>query len=362
MEEAKYVFISHRNTQHDLGITKRLYEYLSSQKLEAWYDQGYAGHGLRGGDYAAQISKKLHGASAYILIASKDSLRSDEVRDEIGNMRREQQKNGKMLIPLVLDDYYFNMDAGTTEDYFLGSNRNQAVVLDKFDSEEAAFFKITDYLKDVLQSFENNPRDFVFDDTHVVLKKYIGRDSIVTVPGFIREIAEDAFSFNETVKKVKIPPSVQIIGKCAFNGCLNLELVEGMEGVCKCGSSAFENTGLVFCENNNFSLNGVVIGGKVDGDELNLRQGVKVIADKAFYRSNFKTLVFSDGIEVLGRSAFACCMKLTKVVIPKTVRIIEKNAFQDCLKLEEVIFEGVLPEDYEKAFDKKTLDKIFMGD
>ncbi len=349
MEEIKYVFISHRNVQPDQDITTKIYNYLSEHKLAAWYDNG-----LRVGDWADQISKKLHGASAYILIASKDSLVSDEVIDEIGLMRQERQKNVKALIPFIIDDYFFNMEAGSA-DYFIGSNRNQAVILSKFPDEESAFACLADYLKDVLETFENNPDDFLFDETHKILKKYKGHDRIVAVPGFVREISENAFSFNADLEKVKIPSSVKSICKRAFFGCEKLVAVDGMTGIEGCDVTAFDKTGVQIDRDNNFLLNGVVFGGEPAPDgKIAVPYGARVIATRAFPCKNVKSIVFPDGLEHIGARAFVDCFGVEEVVFPASIKTVGLKAFDGCSALKSAVFEGKTPEGAENAFNNNV--------
>ena len=117
--ELKYVFISH--SSKDKALTDRLCAYLGKNKVCYWYD----GH-LKGGNYAEQIGNKLSRASAYILVASEPALRSPEVQLEVEHMK------GKLLVPLVLDDYYFQQDEGKGSiTYTLGNNRIAAVILKK---------------------------------------------------------------------------------------------------------------------------------------------------------------------------------------------------------------------------------------
>lgn len=354
MEEMKYVFISHKNVQPDQDITARIYNYLSEHKLAAWCDNG-----LRVGDWADQISKKLHGASAYILIASKASLASEEVIDEIGLMRQERQKNGKALIPFIIDDYFFNMEAGSA-DYFLGSNRNQAVILSKFPDLESAIACLADYLKDVLEIFENNPDDFIFDETHRTLKKYKGQDSFVAVPGFVREISDNAFSFNPDIGKVKIPPSVKVIGKRAFFGCGKLIAVDGMAGIEGCDITAFDKTGIYTGKENNYLLNGVVFGGEPASDgKLVIPQAARVIATRAFPCKNITSIVFPAGLEHIGARAFVDCFGIKEVVFPASIKTVGLKAFDGCGDLESAVFMGKIPEDAGNAFNSNV--KITEG-
>lgn len=351
MEEMKYAFISHKNIQPDQDITMGMYKYLSDRKLAAWYDIG-----LKVGDWPAQLSKKLRGAAAYILIASKDSLLSNEVLDEIGIMRQESQKHGKPLIPFVIDDYFFNMEPGSAADYFLGSNRNQALILSKFANEEMAFDRLADYLLEVLGNFVNDPADFEIDDARKILKKYKGHDRMVKLPANIREIGANAFAFNCNLEKVEIPSSVKVIGKRAFFGCESLLDVEGMDGIESCDITAFDRTGIYIGKDNDYLLNGVIFGGEITLDgELVMPQSARVIATRAFPCKNISHIIFPDGLEHIGVRAFVDCFGLTEIKFPVGIKSVGLKAFDGCATLERAVFEGEIPENIENAFNNNVI-------
>ena len=361
MGEMKYVFISHSNVKEDAEFTDELYEFLSENRICCWYDKK-----IKAGKWEEQIYVHMLPACAYILVESVNSLKSREVGREmdISNQISNMRKSGKIIIPIALDDYIDKQDiAKGSNGYCLGGNCYQTVYLSNYGGDrKKAFGQVLRYLQEMENGpseLKNNAADFEYNEDGTALVKYIGSDEFVEVPVFVEEIADYAFSGNNFVKNVVVPPSVKKIGKCAFYGCRELLSVEGMAGVRDCGADVFENTKFLFDETNNYSLNGIVFGGEVGGDELRLKEGVKVVADKAFYRGKFKTLVIPDGTEVLGAYSFAACTKLTKAVIPKSVKSIKKNAFKDCLNLNEIIFEGSPPYGYEQAFSKKVTEKKF---
>ena len=76
------------------------------------------------------------------------------------------------------------------------------------------------------------------------LKKYVGKDEVVTIPEGIETISPNAFKNCETMHSVEIPASVKTIGCGAFSNCINLKSVVILDSVKKIGSSAFAN-----CEN-----------------------------------------------------------------------------------------------------------------
>ncbi|MBQ9373034.1 MAG: leucine-rich repeat domain-containing protein [Thermoguttaceae bacterium] len=60
--------------------------------------------------------------------------------------------------------------------------------------------------------------------------------------------------------------------------------------------------------------------------------GKKVIAigDKSFYSTDARSVVFPEGVEVVGHRVFRWCSRLEKVVVPKSARIIDEEATYDC--------------------------------
>ena len=64
----------------------------------------------------------------------------------------------------------------------------------------------------------------------------------------------------------------------------------------------------------------------------------KYIDRDAFAGCNGVEVVFSEGLESIGKYTFLLCKNLTRVVIPSSVKIVEEGAFRGCCALSEVIF------------------------
>ncbi|MCH5157378.1 MAG: leucine-rich repeat protein [Clostridiales bacterium] len=353
MPDPKYVFISHSNKEPDASLLKRLSEYLESQRLSAWYDVD----GLMGDKWTRQVGDRLLHATVYVLIASVNSLTSPEVKDELDKIRYEKVHNGKAIIPLVMDDSYFTL-IRTDKDLYsvLGSNSDQAVLMSKFTSEQAAFERLGEYLKCYLDEFENNPKDFTTDESGTKLVKYVGTDSIVRIPASITEIGERAFSGNKQLQKVIVHSAVTKIERYAFKSCSSLVAVEGMQGVECCDVTAFKDSGV----GDNSIICGVVFNGEVVGGVLTVPEGARVIASGAFNCCDAKQIVFPVGLEHIGAIAFSGSSYITEVEFPVSLKSIGKNAFADCMELKMAIFNGKKPADAELAFENKiTIKELY---
>lgn len=51
-----------------------------------------------------------------------------------------------------------------------------------------------------------------------------------------------------------------------------------------------------------------------------------------------------EGVEIIGKGAFALCEDLREVVLPKTIKIIQREAFLQAHKLKTIIFHGTTNE------------------
>ncbi len=346
-EQVKFVFISHSNVPEDLEFCKRLYRFLTQENnICAWMDAP----DMHSGDWRAQIYQRIVDASAYILVASENSLFSDEVKKEIINITN----SGKPLVPIALDDAYVTQDKRKGSiGYELADGRFQAVIMKNYPTERAALEKLLSLLPEDITRMQNNPADFVCSDDNETLIRYTGKDSHVVIPSFVQTIGKEAFVCNDTLEKVVIPPSVRKIGIRAFYGCEHLSRVEGMEGVEDIDPSAFSQTSAVDGSNEFLILNGVLLGGGENADNLVLPD-VRVIANSVFECCDAKTVILPDTLEVIGKRAFADSCYLSEVCIPKSVKKIEKGAFCDCIKLKKVVLKGKAPEGVGEAFDKNT--------
>lgn len=355
MCEIKYAFISHSNKEPDLGILLRLNEYLTSRKLCAWFDV----EGLNGEKWTRQIANRIRNATVYVLIASERSLTSPEVKHELEKIRFEHVHHDKPIIPLVLDESYFELIHTDDDlDDALGSNANQAVFMYKYSSEQEAFERLGKYLGALLNTFDNNPKDFVTVESDNRLVKYVGSDSIVQIPSYVREICEFAFAGQTQLQRVIIPSSVEKIERGAFVGCENLVEVQGMDGVATCDRTAFSGSLVVIDASNGFCLNGVVFGGQPIDGVLTIPIGARTIANGAFTCCDAHTVTLPEGLEHVGAIAFQNSLNIKQLVFPKSLKSLGKRAFAGCRELNKVKFLGEMPTGADLAFDTQVEKEI----
>ena len=133
----------------------------------------------------------------------------------------------------------------------------------------------------------------------------------VVIDDIAEEIAQSAF-MGCSVEEVVMPDSVKMIGNEAFSCCKYLKKINLSKNLQKTTNQLGYNACLKKCE-------------KLKGIEI--PAGIKEIPNMMFFGCReLSEVVFHDGLEVIGASAFASCRNLEKINLPKTVKRIERWA------------------------------------
>lgn len=157
--------------------------------------------------------------------------------------------------------------------------------------------------------------DFVIKNG--VLKRYIGKDSIITIPEGVTSIENKAFSNCTSLKSIAISNSVKSIGKWAFSGCSNLTSIIIPDGVLSIGACTFYDC---------YKLTSVTIP-----------DSVKEIEYCAFEKcSSLKRITIPDSVKEIGWGAFDGCISLISIAIPNGITRIDEATFRECTNLESV--------------------------
>ncbi|MDE7454474.1 MAG: leucine-rich repeat protein [Clostridia bacterium] len=345
----KSILISHSNKEPDKTISLALYNYLSEQHIDCWIDAL-----ITSGEWDDQIGEVMYDAPVNIFVASPNSMIPPAGKRISQTMKEVKYfiEQGRLIIPFVLDtEYYQNpgKEAGAAI-YEFGNNSYQAVFMDKYPTQEAAFARLLQLLPQDISRTENNPADFIYAKAGTVLLEYKGHDECVNIPESVVEIDKEAFCNNADLVKVIIPPSVKKIGIRAFFGCERLKKIEGMKGLKEVESSAFELSG-VDPEESDYYFSGIAFGGNKD-EEICVADGTVIVANEAFRYSSANRILLPKGLKTIGELSFADNAFLEIVTIPATVEYIGKNAFRGCSRLQKVIFEGKIPFGAQDAFER----------
>jgi hypothetical protein len=198
----------------------------------------------------------------------------------------------------------------------------------------------------------NPPSDFEYeanDEGNVVIKRYIGETVDVVIPSNIDGATVIGFDWacftgNRTIASVYIPDGITDIPPGAFNLCVSLADVRISPNTVSIGNGAFEGSGIT---------------------SIHLPKGLTEVGMRAFYGckdlktviipsnasfnaevfadSGIETVVFEDGVKIIGYSMFAST-NLTEVILPTSVQAIGVSAFSGCPNLETVLLNQGLTE------------------
>lgn len=133
----------------------------------------------------------------------------------------------------------------------------------------------------------------------------------------ITELMDQTFYKCSALTTVKLPGTVQAIGKEVFGSCGELKTVEGFENVAALGDKIFDSCSKL--------------------ETIKLNSQITVIPDNMFSGcSALKAFDFPEQLTKIGKDAFYKCNTLTTVTLPETVKSVGAEAFGSCINLTKV--------------------------
>ena len=161
------------------------------------------------------------------------------------------------------------------------------------------------------------------------------------------EIGDDVFAGNTSIRTVTLPPSLQTIGKRAFQDCDSLVSIN-LENVKKIGVDAFNScdllksvdlSSLFFIDEHTFSSCYALESVKISEKTTSIGRYAFGNCERLF------SVVIPDGVESIGDNAFENC-GLRKLTLGKNVKTIGNKAFATCVDLFEIHSLAVEPPAY----------------
>lgn len=151
-----------------------------------------------------------------------------------------------------------------------------------------------------------------------ILIAYIGTaPKDMEIPEEVRHICRFYFS-GSSITSLKLPKKLRSIGDSAFEDFSSIKSIDFPSTLQEIGNRAFYN-----CK----SLT-----------KLSIPSACKTVADEAFACCPKIKSAKIAGAEIIGKEAFAYCMSLSSVTLPKkSLTTIAERAFTDCSSLTEIV-------------------------
>ena len=167
----------------------------------------------------------------------------------------------------------------------------------------------------------------------------------VRIPGTVEHIGRECFDQNYRLKDVRLEEGLKSIGKDSFANCDKLKQIVIPASVTDIEEAAFTDNHLqeilVARDNQAFIVSDGALINIRDGvliaypeysetESCIIPEGVKRIGNFAFYRAHhLKKIAFPDGLLEIGQRAFFSCNHLTAIDLPDSVVRLEDSAFGD---------------------------------
>lgn len=168
----------------------------------------------------------------------------------------------------------------------------------------------------------------------------------IDFPKSLKAISYCAFRNSYAMTKVVVPEGVTFVGDGAFEDCSNLKEIKLPDTLTQLAGSAFYDTAY-YKDESNWQGGALYIGKylcEVDNTlkgEFTIRNGVRVIADYAFYEcEELSDIVIPETVVTIGNYAFYGCKKFNYIYIPESVEYIGYHAFGGFAGIETVDFGG----------------------
>lgn len=172
----------------------------------------------------------------------------------------------------------------------------------------------------------------------------------VEISDSVTWISEYSFAGCTSLKSIRIPVNVSLIEPGAFANCMALEKIEyNAKNITSVHNYPFDR-----CGTQGVGIE-VVFGNEVEYIPANLFDSIRT-------PPKITRLVFCDGIEKIGASAFENCSTIVEAELPETLKSIGKMAFFGCTGLQEIVIPDSVLDIGTSAFATCSgLKKVHIG-
>lgn len=217
-----------------------------------------------------------------------------------------------------------------------------------FDTENTLTIKGTGIIEryNPLGKFKKLAKRLVIEDgiTSIETAAFYGYDFMdVKLPNTLETIGRKAFGGCKNLNSITLPTSLKTLGEHVFDGCHALTEIcveDGNNAYCDVDGVLFSKPDLALVQ---------YPTGK--GGNYTVPENVTAINDSAFCNTEIESVTIEGSLQSIGRNAFYGCRDLKFVYIDGEVDRVDDNAFAFCESLSEVEYEG----------EPKLGENVFFG-
>ena len=174
---------------------------------------------------------------------------------------------------------------------------------------------------------------------------FIGRrfsdQEVVTVPDWLKIIADNAFDGCRSMKEVILPETIEEIGAGAFYNCTSLSVIKMPSSVKRIKWAAFSNCASLrdfeFPHRDDLWIGAGLFMGCKSLQRINLPKSLESI-NGYFFKGceSLREIILPLNVTEIQTEAFRTCTKLRTVIVPKGVTWIQTYAFSGCRNLRDI--------------------------
>lgn len=175
--------------------------------------------------------------------------------------------------------------------------------------------------------------------------KFIKR---VNLPQGLKEINWEVFSHCTEITEINLPKGLESVGYRAFAYCDNLKKVNIYSPAPEIADEVFyQSPSIEYTERN---------GARYLGNDQNDHLLLLEAADEVLAKTEIE-----DGCEVVYSNAFAVCVRLEELTVPKSVKYFGQNAFYHCTGLKRIYYKGSVEDWCNIHFDDSIIYSYIEG-
>lgn len=293
--EDPYLFVSysHEEKREVYPIIEKLHD----KKFRFWYDAGME----TGNDFRQELYDRIVNSEAVLLFVSKTSMASRFCGMEI----IVAYQHGKRIFPVFLDK-----DEGDYEEIIPAPMKMVLEQLQYVNSNDP------DLVDKIIPYLPAAAMDRIEEEDGVLVACEDHGDTVEVKEGVVR-IKHNAFEKKRSLRRIKLPETLEVIETESFRGCSSLEAIAIPQRTTSIGESAFRDC--------------------TEMHTLTISNNTIKIGERAFENcAKLECVSLPEGLTEIYGGVFNSCKSLTSIELPPSLTILGESAFSDCDHLKEI--------------------------